>query len=98
MPSACCGLRKAGATIAELEKYLGHPSSTSSTSADERSSRVFLAFLLDGQGKAELAETHWSALTAKPELNAATIAADTRFQGSWQNRDLISQRVTAPDV
>ena len=69
---ARCVLRtpKAGATIAELDKYLGHPSSGSSAKTDERSSRVFLAFLLDGQGKAELAESHWSALSAEPKLNA----------------------------
>jgi hypothetical protein len=70
---ARCLLRtpKAGETIAGLDHYLGHPSSRSSTHVDDRSSRIFLAFLLDGQGKAELAESHWSALTTKPKLNAA---------------------------
>jgi hypothetical protein len=70
---ARCLLRtpKAGETIAGLDRYLGQPSSAASASALERSSRVFLAFLLDGQGKAELAKSHWSALTAEPKLNAA---------------------------
>jgi hypothetical protein len=70
---ARCVLRTptAGVTIAGLNKYVEHPSSASSAGTDDRSSRILLAFLLDGQGKAELAETHWSALMAKPKLNAA---------------------------
>jgi hypothetical protein len=70
---ARCLLRTpmAGETIAGLEKYLVQPSSAASASALERSSRVFLALLLDGQGKADVAKSHWSALAAEPKLNAA---------------------------
>jgi hypothetical protein len=84
---ARCLLRTptAGVTIAGLDKYLEHASSASSTVADERSSRVFLAFLLDGQGKAELAESHWSALTAKPKLNAAQSPSTPAFDESGKS-------------
>ena len=97
MPGACCELRTAGVTIAGLDKHLGQQSSASSIDADERSSRVFLAFLLDGQGKAELAESHWSALTAKAKLNAAQSPPTPAANDPGTDRELISQQATAPD-
>jgi hypothetical protein len=70
---ARCLLRtpKAALTIAELEKHLVDPSSRSGARADEPFSRVFLALLLDAQGKAKLADAQWSELTAQPKLEAA---------------------------
>ena len=70
---ARCLLRtsQASETVTALERYVSQPDAGSSARADVRSSRVLLAFLLDGQGKAKLAESQWSALSAKPKLEAA---------------------------
>jgi hypothetical protein len=69
---AQCLLRTPGAsvTVTELERYVSQCRSTSTTCADQRSSRLFLAFLLDCQGKAKLGESQWSELIAKPKLEA----------------------------
>jgi hypothetical protein len=69
---ARCLLRTAGASmrIAELQEHLRRPSFDSTNTADDCSSRVFLGFLLDGQGKSELAESQWLALAGKPNLEA----------------------------
>ena len=65
--------RDASMTISELERYVGQRASMSGTRPDEQVSRVFLAFLLDCQGKSKLADSHWSALTVEPKLEAAKV-------------------------
>jgi len=60
-----------GLTIADLERFLAQPSSRSAGAGGERSPRVRLAFLLDGQGQPDRAEPHWSSLLGKPKLEAA---------------------------
>jgi len=62
---------KAGATTAALKRNLARPRPSSTDGSDDRATRVLLAYLLEGQGKAALAESQWSSLTAKPRLNAA---------------------------
>jgi hypothetical protein len=83
---ARCVLRttRSSETIAGLEKYLSRPPVPL---ADERSGRLFLALLLDGQGKPKLAETHWQALAAKTKLEAAQspavpVSNDPGYTGS----------------
>jgi hypothetical protein len=70
---ARCLLRTPGASIriAEAQEHLRRPSLDSTNSTNECCSRVFLGFLLDGQGKSELAESHWLGLAGKPNLEAA---------------------------
>jgi hypothetical protein len=60
----------ASARIAELEEHLRRSSVDSSSTAEEWTSRVFLAYLLDGQGKFNRAESHWLALSGKPNVEA----------------------------
>jgi hypothetical protein len=58
---------QAVSTIAALENYLGaHPSSSTDCS-DNWKSRVFLAFLLEGQGNTARAEAEWASLASKPK-------------------------------
>jgi len=63
---------KAGDKIAALEKSLARQSPGSTDGWDDPSTRLLLAFLLDGQGKPALAELQWSSLARKPKLNAAS--------------------------
>jgi hypothetical protein len=59
-------------TIAALEKHLsGHPSTDHS---DDLMSRVFLAYVLDGQGRPERADEEWRVLAAKPKPDQAAAA------------------------
>jgi hypothetical protein len=69
---ARCLLRtpRVDATIADLQRYLGQPPQRVSDIAGERGMRVRLAFLLEGQGKTELAETQWLAIGGKSQLKA----------------------------
>jgi hypothetical protein len=76
---ARCLLRtsQASETVTALERYVSQPDAGSNARADARSSRVLLALLFDGQGKAKLAESQWSALSAKPKLEAAVAPQPT---------------------
>ncbi len=63
---------RAGSTAAALERSLARTSPSSTDDCDARTARVLLALLADGRGEPALAESHWSSLTAKPKLDAAT--------------------------
>ena len=62
--------KSASATIADLERYLEQPSPGAADVAGERALRVRLALLLEGQGKADLAEAQWRWLQGKSQLQA----------------------------
>jgi len=71
-----CLLRssQATSTIAAFEKYLSGRPSTLTDCSDDWMSRVFLAFVFDGQGKTARADEEWHALTVRPKPDQAAAA------------------------
>jgi hypothetical protein len=71
---------KTGATIDALKRSLARTSPSSTDDSDVRAARVLLALIVDGQGKTAIAESQWSSLAGKPELDVAaaplTLAPD----------------------
>jgi hypothetical protein len=69
---------RAGAAIAALTESLARssPDGLSAGNAD-RSERMLLAFLLDGQGQSAAAEACWSSLATRPKLDSAGATTNT---------------------
>ncbi len=85
---ARCALRAPTAreTIANWEKDLGPASHSSGTQTrcNDRTTRVLLALLLDGQGKLDRAQAHWNELSAEPAWQAAAAPAKSLL---WIDQD-----------
>jgi hypothetical protein len=83
---AHCLLRtsRAASTITALEKHKnGHPR-TAIYGADDWMSRVFLAYLLDGQAKPASADEEWRALAVKPKSDQAAAAPVLKSENTGQ--------------
>ena len=88
---ARCLLRtpKADATIAELEKYLGHPSSPSTSSADDRSVSRFPGISPRWSGQAQARRSSLVGADGQAQVGGGPIAAGPDPKDPGQTRELI---------